>query len=1155
MLRIILSLSFMMIFAFAQSCDFSNKNQEECEIDIDNPPIFLHKFIDDNNKSYTEPAACIINGNTQIDDDEYAVIDCSNVESKRGHLTEGITFSNNSNLIQTKQVSLKQDNILIIAAGDVIVDSGIRFNTTKSKNVILEIIEGTNNKSNLILKRGSALNLAAIIMPEGKNSSIKLNTFYGGIYEKDFIDMINSTDMLKRADMDTALNVEAAFSLSNNGDISQYTGNLICGPEKNPLDMSDNKYLLKRLFSVKNTSKDKPNNSNSICNIEEGGCFDNLVAFSGKKIDEKSYKIATARQNLIPIYDVFIEGGKVGSKSNQKMQDIFSKAKIDGQNYGKCNEPTSIAFNDSIKEEYLAQVAKEMQKSNMIAQDSTAKSKEISTDSSPITESDKKEDSTAESVESSVDSSSLAESNVESSDIIKEEPKQDMASNTQDITKDSNIDSSMPPSTLDSTKLAESNTQDSAKDSNLDEFVKDKKEIYGSNDSVEQPSTDTMLDNNSKVSNAESSVDSNMVSNTDSNLGNILAQEPAKNTKDEGINDSFLMVEKEAYDKFNKECHGDTKCLYDSLLAYDKVVWSKIASSKKNNAIYIFNLSNTPLNVQCEVSNYYGKSIKKSYNLNANNNIGKLNLVFPSSANKAQITCKANDITKTSNVISVTPAKFDIKYAFSNESIGVTDTINAGDIQIAFKQSTALTLEGNIDKGFSGNLVANNNDITFEEKNKCSGENPNVGITKDINLSFKNGILQNKFIEVSANTISFGTLNINFKLTNAKFCKTDELGIEPSCLKTSISKDLSIIPANFKLTSNIVSDNRLSYYGQLEDRVSFKFNPMLRIKIEALNNKNEPLDVNRSCNYAQVQLGLKNDKLIEFKRSISDRLNSKINVYLNDFSDDKSTDIDVFFGINKIADEYKNIRVMRQNDLLEPQEITLEDLSFNLKFKNSGKIYDYNDLIVDNKSKDSVLIARGNLEVSDIRGDTKTPASLVAKYAIYCKSCDKKILSKYLQADPEIISQSWYINTKHPSDFYLDDKFIQTSPKDIININNSKKALEGRQEISFSSSKEGNYTASINQTTSAFPPYLNYNESNKFAKKSFSIDIAKAKEEETSDILEDINKIKDSSVESKKPTKQDSTKKQTKPKPTNKAKPTNKPKNPADPSIKLDIES
>lgn len=1141
MLRIILSLSFMMIFAFAQSCDFSNKNQEECEIDIDNPPIFLHKFIDDNNKSYIEPAACIINGNTQIDDDEYTVIDCSNVESKRGHLTEGITFSNNSNLLKTKQVSLKQDNILIIAAGDVVVDSGIRFNTTKSKNAILEIIEGTNNRSNLILKRGSALNLAAIIMPEGKNSSIKLNTFYGGIYEKDFIDMINSADMLKRADMDTALNVEAVFSLSNNGDISQYSGNLICGPEKNPLDINDKKYLLKRLFSVKNTSKDKPNSSNSICNVEEGGCFDNLVAFSGKKIDEKSYKVATARQNLIPTYDIFIEGGKVGSKSNQKLQDLFSKAKIDGQNYGKCNEPTSIAFDNNIKEQYLAQIQEQMQKSNMIAQNSTANdTKDSNTDSSSLAESSntKIEDKIAESsadsndnakVESNIESSSIAKSNVESSDIIKEEPKQDIDSTT-----------------LDSNKLADSSTQDSTKNSNLDEFVKDKKEIYGSNDNVAPAPSPNATQN--------ATIDNNIKdSNTDSNLGDILAQEPTKNNKVESLNDSFLMVEKDAYDKFNKECHGDTKCLYDSLLAYDKVVWSKVSSSKKNNSIYILNLSNAPLDVQCEVSNYYNKSIKKSYNLNANNNIGKLNLVFPSSANKAQITCKANDITKTSNIISVTPAKFDMKYAFKNESIGVTDTINAGDVQIAFKPSMALTLEGEVDKGFSGNLVANNNDITFEEKNKCSGENPNVGISKDINLSFKNGILQNKFINISANTISFGTLNINFKLDNARFCKNDELGLEPSCLKTSISKDLSIIPANFKLTSNIVSDNKLSYYGQLEDRVSFKFNPMLKVKIEALNNKNESLDVNKSCNYAQIQLGLKNDKLIEFKRSISDRLNSKINVYLNDFSSDKSTDIDVFFGINKIADEYKNVRIMRQNDLLEPQEITLEDLSFNLKFKNSGKIYDYNDLIVDNKSKDSVLIARGNLEVSDIRGDTKTPASLVAKYAIYCKSCDKKLLSKYLQADPEISSQSWYINTKHPSDFYLDDSFIQTSPKDIININNSKKALEGRQEISFSSSKEGNYTASINQTTSAFPPYLNYNESNKFSKKTFSIDIAKAKEDEVDNIIEDINKIKDSkNVESKKP---DSTKnKDSKPKPTTKPKPAAKPKS-QDSSIKLDIES
>ncbi|RDU65022.1 hypothetical protein [Helicobacter sp. MIT 14-3879] len=1074
MFRIILSLSFVMIFAFAQNCDFSNKNQEECEIDIDNPPILLHKFVDDKNNIYMEYTACIYNGNAQIDDEEYSVIDCSIIENKKGYLTEGIVLNNDSNLIKTKLVNIKQNNILLRAAGDVIIDSGIRFNSKKPKNIILEIIEGTNNKSNLILQRGSLLNVSAIIMPKGK-SNINLNTFYGGIYEKDFIDTINKDEAIQRGDMETALNVDNVFSISSDGEVTPYSDNLICGPEVNPLDIDNKKYFLKRLFKVKNTSKDKPSDTNSICNVDEGNCFDNLIAFSNKKIDEKSYKIAIARQNLIPNYDIFIEGGKISSNDNRNLKEIFPDAKISEQNYGKCNIPTTIAFSDEIKEKYLAKNTK--------------------------TQENKEEQSL----------SLLASNENSKEDTIKDKESEDNVS--KDL--DSNIDKDSTNSTL------------------KDEIKNDAKENDNLNNEPQKSTKEEITKDNTE---------SKDVKADDKNLENTKQITTNDNLNK---NDDFLIVEKDAYDKFNKECYGDLKCLYDSLLPYDKVIWTKKSSSKRIYTIYMINLSNNDLKLNCEIKDYYGKNIKKSYFLNTNNIVGKIDIRFPKSSNKSQIICKTDNNTKVTNTINVTPAKFDIKYNFIDDEIGMSPSIKAGDVKIEFKQSNALTMEGDIDHGFDGDLIATKDNVSFIQKNRCSNINDNVFITKDINLNFKNGKLQNEYIELVANTIALGNLNIEFNIKdNDKFCKNDELSIEPQCTNIKVSKDLNIIPANFRIKTDILSDNKISYYGQIEDRLTFKYNPMLNIQIEALNNKNEVIDINKNCNYGSIQLSLKNDKLIEFKRSASDRLDSKINLYLNDFDNDKNSNIKVYFGINKIVDEYKNTRDIKQNDVIEPQEILLTDLKFNLKFKNNEKTYNYDNLEIydrlDNKSKPiGVIIARGKIKTNDIKGTTNNPASLILKYAIYCKTCDKKILSKYLQAEPEILSQNWYINTKHPKELYLPNefiKFISEDKKNNLIIDNSLRALEGRQQINFSNKNIGIYPVNIAQRVSEFAPYLNYNENfkNIYLQNSFNVMINQA------DNKEENNKI----IKEEKPKQQ-----------TPKAKKPSNPKKTNSPSIKLDIES
>lgn len=1123
MFKIILSLGLTLLFAFAQTCNFNDEKQSECEIDIKNPPLMLHKFVNDDGSEFGEYQACVNDGDVEIDDERYEVLDCSNVNSKGGNLTEGVTINNGKNLIKNKIITIKQDNVLLRVAGDFVLESGIRFNTKNPKNFIVEMIEGTNTKSNMILQRGASLMANALIMPEGKNSSVFLNTFYGGIYEKEFIDFINQKSAKSRGGLETLLTIEDIFALSEDGDIVDFNGNIACGPQKNPLDLSDTSYVFKRLFRVKNTSIDAPDNNNAICDVNEGECFKNLIDFSNRKIDGKSYKIATANANIIPTYEIFIESGKIISSDNRTLKDIAPKAKIIEQHYGKCEVPTKIAFDKAVIDEYLADL--EAKKALQLAQstktqnlaESTKDSTQDSQDSTQNVESTQVESNT----QSATQSQNLAESSGDSA-------KGDSAIKNENSAQAKLDDSTQTVASAQAKEIAQIETSDSANDeidaneneenspisaelnAELNENLQDLLASFNSEKIVDSSEAKIEAKKEAQIEQTPQKAESSVESQKDIDVvKNVLTK------KDElEINDDFLIVEKAVYEKFNKECYGDLQCLYNSLLPYDKVVWTKKSSKNATNSLYVINVANDNLAVNCEVKNHYGKNIKQSFQLSSTNIIGVLDMKFPTSSNKTQVVCKANKETKSTNKIIVTPASFDMKYSFENEGSQTIPTLKAGTITMLFKQGSARTLEGDIDVGFDENLAIKN--ISFTQKNKCSGNaSENISVPKDLKLNFKKGYLRTGSVDIVANTIAFGELNIDFAIANNdKTCTNDKNALATQCTLVNINEEISIIPDNFRIKTDIIStSNKISYYGQIDDKGTFKYNPMLSIEIEALGNNGKPIDINKTCNYGSIELSLKNDKLIEFKRTSSDRINSKIIVYLSDFEKPTGTQVKAYFGINKLVDSYKRARKMAQNDLLEPVEITLFDFLFDVRFKNGKSQFDYEnpevyDRLDDNSNPASVLIARGKLQTSDIKGDTQDSASLVAKYAIYCKTCDRKMLAKYLQGEPEAESQYWYINNQHPSSFYVGDDFIKVPlhSKDKVDIANSNNALEGRQKILFGSDDGGIYNISIAQRSAEFAPYLNYSDKykNTYIPNEFSVMIS----ESTKDIFQNIEEVK-----------------------------------------------
>lgn len=591
--------------------------------------------------------------------------------------------------------------------------------------------------------------------------------------------------------------------------------------------------------------------------------------------------------------------------------------------------------------------------------------------------------------------------------------------------------------------------------------------------SSKQDSNETMtLDN-------EENADSNKQNqNINANL-TIGDEEPKK----------FLIIDKDNFDSVNRKCKNDVACLSDKLPEYDKLLENKLSSSKVNYNVYLVNIDEQPLKLICNITDSNGNNKEEEYIFESNDLYKTVKFLFPKSSNKAKLACRSGSLQKETNNIEVLPAKIMLNAEFNNPNM-----LKAGDIKLITKNAKALTLEDDVDSGFNDTLVAYDNDINFTYKNKCNIKNnlDGIEINKPLKIDFQNGVSTTEYVELNIKKVIEGKLNIRF--SNENLCK------DSKCVNANTLNDISVVPANFTIITDIISDNRIAYYGQLKDKDNFKFNPKLNLKLTAIDNNGNDIDINTTCNYGNVKLNLTSLDLIDFKRKASDKIDREIKIF-NDEFENNVADVDVYFGVSKFKDENDDVREMKQNDLIEPIEIGLNDFVFDIQFTNNNKTYEYNDIEIYDRLEAysssneefkpvSVLIARGNLKINDKEGYTNNNVNVLAKYQIYCKSCDTKIMERYLGENELRISEpNWYVNTKHPNNFYLGDKFIKTNLK----IKNSNNVSEGMQEIVFIGDKEGENSIHINQQYGGFAPYLNYNENynNIYLSNYFKINLMK----------------------------------------------------------------
>ena len=581
-----------------------------------------------------------------------------------------------------------------------------------------------------------------------------------------------------------------------------------------------------------------------------------------------------------------------------------------------------------------------------------------------------------------------------------------------------------------------------------------------------QDESKNMLDEEVVEENEEGNLDSNeILDSNEVNEMNNMNEDSVENLEEI----KFLIVDKENFDVANKKCKNDIGCLEENLSQYDGIIGNKFASKNTNYNIYIVNLGNEELNLKCNITDYNGNNKEEEYSFSEL--YKAVQFKFPISSYKAKLSCSSKNMEKETNEIHSIPAKIMLNAEFDDPNM-----LKAGDIKLKTKDAKALILEGEVDAGFSDALIAYEGDINFNYKNKCSNKNNSNGIQikEPLKIDFKNGVSATEYVELNIKKVIEGNLNIRF--SNENICK------DSKCIGANTSNDISVIPANFAIITDIISENKVIYYGQLNDRNNFKFNPILNLKLAAIDNNGNDIDINNDCNYGNTKLSLSTSKLIDFKRKSPDKIGREIKIFNDEFVNSVA-DINVYFGVSKFKDENDDIREMKQNDLMEPLEIGLNDFVFNITYTNNNKTYEYNDteiydrLEMQNTNEElvpsSVLIARGKLQIDNEEGYVFDDVNAKAKYQIYCKTCDTKILEKYLETDGLIISEAnWYVNTKHPSDFYLEDKFIKTNLK----IKNSKKSIDGIQEIILVGNKTGENNIVINQQYGGFAPYLNYNE-------------------------------------------------------------------------------
>ncbi len=612
-----------------------------------------------------------------------------------------------------------------------------------------------------------------------------------------------------------------------------------------------------------------------------------------------------------------------------------------------------------------------------------------------------------------------------------------------------------------------------------------------------------------------------------------------------------IIVEYAIFKEVEKICGGSDytriECLVSNLRHFSNRIYTKISGSKAKFGILFYALDSSGKvaypreinNKYCEFRDTLGRRFFSKLSGSGFSYVIEYPFSASSSQNRAYISCGfmlyRQQITQTTQPISVIPHSFDISFNIINATGGVVNldsranphnlnanlpnlpqNLNApnqspydnGEVLVLKAQNhtlqiapnaTARSLNGEIDKGFSENLVP-----LFVRFIRDGGLCAPVGEKIEGIARFKNGRFIGGNLNINFDDIATGTLEIaltnrldakdradgkcliegesnanqnanqaqsaqnpNAESVNIESTNINNVGKIPCQKPIIVRKRVDLIPHS--IYAAIENNGRQMYYNQHTYIPAIPYLPMTKITLQALNHQNR---------------AIKNFTANCYGRDLSAKLSDNINnfVFINENMPDSIipkgafVDSSIARVVRKLSATGIKDRDLTPIDLFTSRVVNLNDTFLSVDFVNLGA--QYPRYITKPKITNNWRIAlmRGRIELIKNSNESQ---SLVANpkvsYQFFCKYPECRVLdiesvisptARLPKASVGSNSSGWYVNTTHPQELKVLENQLSFEG-DGISVYSIGAVNNGVQTLALQSKTKGEFSVKIRQSYNA----------------------------------------------------------------------------------------
>lgn len=552
-----------------------------------------------------------------------------------------------------------------------------------------------------------------------------------------------------------------------------------------------------------------------------------------------------------------------------------------------------------------------------------------------------------------------------------------------------------------------------------------------------------------------------------------------------------LIVEYAMLKETEKHCGGgeNIECMVNSLRPYGNKIWTKFSGSKAKFGIIFYGLDNNakityPRHINnrfCEFKDTLGQRYFSQLKGDGFSYVIEYPFNASSSHNNAYISCGFmhynTQIIQTSQPISVIPYSFDINFSFkdaTNNIISLNDTAKItlkaqNNPLLISTNATARTINGEIDKGFSENLMP-----LYVKFHRDNGLCEAVGEKIDGIARFKNGHLSSNNITIHFSDIASGELEIalinkldssdknNGKCIAESNAESQAVGKIKCQSPIIIKKRIDLLPHSFYAT--IDNNGRMLYYNQHSFIPAIPYLPLAKISLQALNQQNKPLaNFTKDCYGKDLSIKLEhdNENFVFINENMPDSIIPK-----ESFLQDSISRIVRKISVRGIKD-----RDLSPLDLFNSKVVNLNDTILHIDFANLGDdALQYPRYIIKPRIANDWRIAlmRGRISLFP---NTNENQSLIAnpkiQYEFYCKPPHCKIvdiesvISPHTRL-PKASANDWFVNAEHWRDLKVLENNIMLNSEN-LSVFSLGSVKNGIQTLAIKSTQKGKFHIKISQ--------------------------------------------------------------------------------------------